>query len=160
MIGPWKIEKKDTDYVRMVQLNYFINSHFKSPVEFFFGSGFPGDSKYGHKMAQQADALTNTDPINWVDLGFMGLAFIAGIPFTITFLFILIREGFRNSYSSKYYYVQCWYIYLICATITYPTAFNSGNMILVGLSLYILENDKKLKIFNKRYGSVNYNSSL
>lgn len=141
--------EKDSDYVRLVQLNYFTNDHFKSPIEYFFGSGFPGDSKYGHAMADQADALTNLDPINWVDLGFLGLSFIAGIPFTVVFLFLLVREGFRKEYSPNSYYIQCWYIFLIAATITYPTAFNSGNMIIVALSLYILENDKKVKIFNK-----------
>lgn len=147
------------DYVRFVQLDYFINSHAKNNVEFIFGSGLPGDSEYGRSMNLNADASTNVIPINWVDLGFIGLAIIVGFPFSISIVYILIKEGFRKKNYSRFYYIQSWYVYLIVSTIFYPTAFIGGNMVIIALTMYVLSKRNR-KILKNNYGAFNYNTSL
>lgn len=148
------------DYVRFLQLDYFVNSHSKNSTEFILGSGLPGDSEYGRKMNLDADASTNAFPINWVDLGFIGLAIIVGFPFSISIFYFLAKEGFKKKCDSRFYYIQSWYVYLILSTIFYPTAFIGGNMIVIALTMYILYKGSKKKLVKNSYGALNYNSSL
>ena len=149
------------DYVRFVQLDYFLNAHAKNNIEFILGSGVPGDTEYGRGMNSIADASENVIPINWVDLGFIGLAIIVGFSFSISLLYILIKEAVRKKVHSRYYYIQSWYVYLIFATIFYPTAFIGGNMIVLALTMYVLERGNKMKKFSKNYyEAINYYTRL
>lgn len=148
------------DYVRFLQLDYFINSHAKNNVEFILGSGLPGDSAYGHSMNSKADASINIFPLNWVDLGFMGLAIIVGFPFSISIVYVLVKEGFAKKCHSRFYYIQSWYVYLIFSTIFFPTAFIGGNMIVLALTMYILYKGNKKKLVYNKYGAFNYNTRL
>lgn len=154
-------KNSNEDYVRFVQLDYFFNSHAKNNIEFILGSGLPGDTKYGRKMNANADASTNLFPINWVDLGFLGLAFIVGFPFSICLIYILLKEGIKkNKYLPRFYYIQSWYLYLIFSTILYPTAFIGGNMIVLAMTLYVLHKGNKNKLVENKYGAFNNNTSL
>ena len=148
------------NYVRFVQLDYFVNSHSKNSIEFILGSGLPGDSTYGRSMNIKADASINLIPINWVDLGFIGLAIIVGFPFSISIVYVLVKEGLRKKCDARFYYIQSWYCYLILSTIFYPTAFIGGNMIVLALTMYILYKQNKTKLVKHKYGAFNYNTSL
>ena len=148
------------DYVRFVQLDYFINSHAKNNIEFILGSGLPGDSDYGRKMNLNADASTNVLPINWVDLGFIGLSIIVGFPFTFSIVYVLVKEGFMKKSNQRFYFIHSWYVYLIFSTIFYPTAFIGGNMIVLALTMYVLNKGYKKKLVRNNYGAFNYNTSL
>ena len=111
-------------------------------------------------MNSKADASINIIPINWVDLGFIGLAIIVGFPFTISIVYILVKEGFGKKCHSRFYYIQSWYVYLIFSTIFFPTAFIGGNMIVLALTMYILYKGNKKKLVYNKYGGFNYNTRI
>lgn len=152
--------KLQNDYVRFFQLNYFLNNHFINNLEYIFGSGFPGDSNYGRHMHDIADVNLHVQPINWVDLGFLGLAFIAGIPLSLLLIYLLLKYSILSKSLNGNLYIQAWFLYLIFSTIFYPTCFIGGNMVLVAISLYLLLNLNNVNKIKNFHATVHYNTSL
>lgn len=84
------------DYIRVIQFNYFTKEHFKSPVEYVFGSGIPNPrTKYGQPFYTVDPAL---GPYNgWQDWGIVGLSWMIGIPAVLALLFPVLRIIRRNA---------------------------------------------------------------
>ena len=88
------------DYIRLVQFDYFTQHHFKSYLEYFFGSGVPNPrSSYG---APFYNVDTYIGPYNgWRDWGLVGLSWIIGLPTVIFLLVPVFRIIFSKCNETK-----------------------------------------------------------
>ncbi len=131
----------NSDYVRVLQWQYYTTSHFKSPVEFFFGSGSPfrpesatgsGGSAYGKYMENLVDAK-----LNWVDLGFISTSWVVGI-LTVVFMITMGIIVLRKRLTVQYKYLHMWYLYLIVISFTTIEYVRPGNFEVHAIALYAI----------------------
>lgn len=120
----------DADYIRLVQLHYYLYEHFKSPIEWFFGSGMPYyKSSYGHFIENK---------YSHVDWGLLGQSWALGILTVIGFLKFSIK-AIKLKVDSNYTYISLWYIFLLTASVTNYEFMRNGNFLIHGLVLYTVE---------------------
>jgi len=120
------------DYARTIQLVYFFNDHFKSNIEYFFGSGLVGDSPYGKYVMDLRE-----EGINLADWGLLGLSWIGGIPLVLCIIGYMIK-AIRTKVPKPYKYIGAWFIYLLIISITHPEAYQQSSMLVHALLLYML----------------------
>ena len=136
----------NSDYIRVIQFEYFTKEHFKSFWEFIFGSGMPAlgaeKSKYGKSMQYLLD-----QGITWVDFGLLSLSWLIGIITVISMFGYSIKAGLLKVHKN-YYYLGVWFLYLVTASFTTQEFYRPGNFIVQAIALYIIEK------------SINHNNSL
>lgn len=131
------VDRNDTqnfgndDYIRILNLNYFLHDHFLSPIEFFFGSGIPtGPNNY----LENKLALFN---FNYVDLGLLGLAFVGGIPLVLFILRIWLK-CFNAKISSEFYYIKSYFLFIFVVSFTDPEAYTRGCFFVQAILMYLV----------------------
>ncbi|WP_165040332.1 hypothetical protein [Dysgonomonas sp. ZJ709] len=135
---------EDSDYIRILQLDYYMNNHFKNIWEFIFGSGIPyPSSDYGYYMysfhqRDQYGYITGTSITGWFDWGLIGLSWVAGIPTVLAMIAYAIRAYFLKVFS-QYYYIGCWFLYLLLVSPLTIEFFREGAFVFHGIALYIVE---------------------
>ena len=127
------------DYARTIQLAYYFGEHFKNTIEFFLGSGLPGNSPYGLYISEELPAIG----INWVDWGLLGLSWLGGVPLVICMLLYMIKCIWLTRYSRKNRYISAWFIYLLIISVTHPEVYQFGSMLVQGMVLYLVLRLKK-----------------
>ena len=155
------IEKSETQsfdnesYVRVLLIDYFQKEHFKTPVEHFLGSGMPkmNASTASHALSDYSkvmSALFVDRDFYCFDMGYIGLTWLAGIPFTLIFLFLQICV-FRRKVPKEYYYLSVWELYLLISGWFNEEVFGFTNMICQVLALTILSTViKENSVINKQ----------
>ena len=125
------------DYIRVIQFNYFTKEHFKSPVEYVFGSGIPNPrTKYGQPFYTVDPAL---GPYNgWQDWGIVGLSWMIGIPAVLALLFPVLRI-IRRKCDDNILFLKFFYIFLLLSSFTTVEFYRVGSFFFHGLLFYLYE---------------------
>lgn len=118
------------DYVRILQLNFYLNDFFHDPIEWFFGGGLPY-----YKSAYGKWAEMNYQVVDW---GLLGQSWALGILTVSGFLMFSIK-AIRLKVSNEYMYVSLWYIFLLLSSITNYEFMRAGNFLVHAIALYIVE---------------------
>lgn len=129
-------------YVRVLLIDYFQNEHFKTPMEHVMGSGMPKLNAERANLAlsgysRYMSSLFIDDDFYCYDMGYLGLSWLAGIPFTLVFLFLLFCI-FRTKVPKDYFYISVWELYLLMSGWFNEEVFGFTNMICQVLALTIL----------------------
>lgn len=131
------------DYVRVAQFNYFVNKHFISKYDYFFGSGLPSPySKYGKDFNDTKAVAENTGQdkgggiYGWVDWGIVGLSWMAGVPMGILLYGFLLFMIFRK-YEKKDLYIPSLYLFLLLTSATTIEFYRQGAYVYHALILYL-----------------------
>lgn len=129
----------DSEYIRTINLNYFMTSHFKSAVEYFLGSGMP--YKAANSYAMQMIQLADFYKIFWVDWGLLGLSWLLGV-LPVTSMVYCSIIAFKRS-DTNTYYLSVWLLFLIFCSITSKEFYREGNLEIQALVLYIIYRSNK-----------------
>jgi len=124
----------NNDYIRWIQLDYFLNSHFNNRAEMFFGSGMPG---YGNSSYFQYYLSLTELGIYWVDWGLIGLLWVIGVIPVVCMILYSFR-AYRMKVEPQYKYVGIWFLYLLLLSVTTAEFFREGNFIVQALALYLV----------------------
>ncbi len=140
----------NSDYIRILEWNYYTTNHFLNGFDYFFGSGIPSDnSVYGKNMFSLASfnqyGEVTTSIAQWRDWGVIGFSWILGLPATIVLLLLIFIMIFANL-DKRYMYIKCTYIFLFFISITTMEIFRAGAFVFHALSLYMIY---RLKIERK-----------
>ncbi len=137
----------DSDYIRVVQFDFFTNNYFYNKIEYFFGSGIPyGTSSFGRWFENYRQM-----GMQYVDWGIIGVSWVLGIPTAIAIIWMFIK-GIRIKVSPQYKYCSLYLFFLLTTCITNWEMFRNGNFLVHALILYIIEQA------NFRYIQTNINS--
>lgn len=122
------------EYIRWIQLIYFLNFHFKSGVEMFFGSGLPNEaSNYG----AYNQWLRDSSGIYYEDWGLIGLSWMIGV-IPVAFMCIYSIKACNAKVEKNYKYIGTWFLYLLIISITTKEFYRDGNFVIQALALYII----------------------
>lgn len=142
-----KSERQSFDndsYVRVLLIDYYENQHFKSPVERVLGSGMPklkaDDKSAGHALSdysRQMSLLFVNEDFYCYDMGYLGLTWLGGIPFTLMLIILQFRV-FWKKVPKEYLYLGTWELYLLISGWFNEEVFGFTNMICQVLALTIL----------------------
>lgn len=131
------------DYIRIISINYYYTSFFKSPIELFFGAGMIGGT------GPVADVFAKLMMYNYnlTDWGLIGLSWYAGIPVVLCIIYYLIR-GILQQVPKQYLYINAWFLYLLIVSITDPEMYQHYSFLIQSILLYMLYliNPRFLKI--------------
>ena len=143
----------NSNYIRNVTLFYYIKSHFKSVVEFIFGSGLPFvEHPYYSKMT-----ALNLKGIFFQDWGLIGLSWMIGIIPVICMIWYSIKAA-RLKVSPRYYYIGIWFVYLVVSSITTSEFYRLGNFVIQALCLYMVQRAHLEYIYFMRHRTVSTNT--
>ena len=140
-----KSERQSFDnesYVRVLLIDYFENQHFTSPAERVLGSGMPklhpsNPNLALSKYSKQMSALFTDYDFYCFDMGYLGLTWLAGIPFTLLLIILQICI-IRKKVPKEYLYLGVWEIYLLISGWFNEEVFGFTNLICQVLALTIL----------------------
>ena len=140
-----KSERQSFDndsYVRVLLIDYYENEHFKSPIERVLGSGMPklhpnNPSLALSKYSKYMSALFTEYDFYCFDMGYVGLTWLGGIPFTLILIFLQIGIV-RKKVPKEYLYLGAWELYLLISGWFNEEVFGFTNMICQVLALTIL----------------------
>lgn len=142
----------NSDYVRVLCFDHYMNYHFKSNWERFWGSGRTSNitvpsmlkdapSNYS-KYISEIGLLYHWYAYDW---GLIGLSWEAGIPFMLVFIWLIISI-IRAKVEKSYLYIGLWEFYLLLIGVTNEQIFYHNNIVYQALVLVILDKvriDKK-----------------
>ena len=130
------------DYIRVRQFEYFTTEHFKSPVEYVFGSGFSNPrSEYGKRMFYLQGMVdeNSTGPIGgWRDWGMFGLSWIIGLPCLLCILFCIFKI-LRAKLPKQYLYLKYFYAFILLTSLTSVEFYRWGSVFFHGVLFYLFE---------------------
>lgn len=118
------------DYVRVLQLNFYLFHFFHDPIEWFFGGGLPY-----YKSAYGLWAERNYQVVDW---GLIGQSWALGILTVWGFLKFSI-QAIKLKVERKYMYVALWYMFLLLSSVTNYEFMRAGNFLVHAMALYIVE---------------------
>ena len=132
----------NSDYIRILEWNYYTTNHFINGYDYFFGSGLPNDnSAYGRQIASLATfnqyGEVTTSVAQWRDWGIIGFSWILGLPATFT-LILLFGILIFTKVDKQYMYLKCTYCLLLLISITTMEIFRQGAFVFHALSLYMI----------------------
>lgn len=128
------------DYIRIAQLAYYMEDHFYSETERFFGSGQPHlSSSYGKSMAYDEmshDAMLKSGYNDW---GLLGQSWLIG-PVAIILFILMMIKCIRISWASgkEYFYIAAWYIFLLLISLNNMEVHRQGSMAYHSIVFYIV----------------------
>ena len=142
-------------YVRVLLIDYFQNKHFLSPTEHFFGSGMPrmNASTASHALSAYSKYMSSLfidRDFYCFDMGYLGLTWLGGIPFTLILIILQICV-FLKKVPQEYLYIGVWELYLLISGWFNEEVFGFTNMICQVLALTILSTViKENSVINKQ----------
>ncbi len=134
------------EYIRLLELDFYLKDHFKNIYEIIFGTGFPSiHSEYGQDyiyiLDTQYEKGMNYVRSGWVDLGLLGFACIIG-PISVIILIITIIRNLLLQQSSDRVYLKAIYLFLLPASLLSIELFRIGSFVYNGLLFYLMEKSK------------------
>lgn len=147
------------NYARVVGYEYFTKNHFKNNVEYFFGSGMTvlavdADKQEVHKTPSQyskkMSRLGAYSHIFTVDWGLLGLSWVAGIPFVLILILILLKI-IRTSVPNDYLFLRGYCILVLLIGIFNPMVYYHKNIFFLAIILTILDLVKNGSIKQTKY---------
>lgn len=132
----------NSDYIRVIQFNYFTQEFHKNNVEYVLGSGMPfTDSKYGKEFE-----LKSASGLQYVDWGLLGLSWMMGIVPVLAMILYSVK-AIRLKVESQYYYISVWFLFLLSVSLFNMEFYRNGNFLVQAIALYIVE----LAFFRRKY---------
>ena len=131
----------NADYVRYLEFDYYT-SHMANFKEWLFGSGIP---VYGTPYFDYIMKLYDQN-LYWNDWGIIGLSWMLGIVSVILLVSIIIRALFIKVDNSKLYLKYSLLLSLLISIATSAELFRTGNLLIIGVIVYLLEQSKIEKI--------------
>ena len=123
----------NSDYIRVIVFDYFMNDHFKSSLEYFLGSGLPD----GHSVYSRDIRYMEEHGRNWNDWGLLGLSWLLGVPAILTMVYYSLKAGIVKI-NKDYYYVKYWFIFMLCTSLFSAEFIRTGSFIIQGIALAIV----------------------
>lgn len=153
------------DYARVLDYGYFLSdSHYETPIEYVTGTGLPifrfindNGIKYIDNKSVKSDYsnymgnLAADSHMFTVDMGLVGLAVVAGIPFTLMLLILLILLVLRS--SSNYCYLGGYSIICLSGFFTNGLIYKGHSMIFFALVLVLFTTSLDSNISHLEYES-------
>lgn len=142
------------DYIRLITFNYFMNDFFHNNIEMFLGSGPLG---YGSTYTAKLNKLSEAGiyPVDW---GLIGNAWIYGLTTVLGWIYFSIKMIFCK-WNPSFKFLSVLYIYLLLVSITTVEFSRSGNFVIHGMVLYLL-NSESLKQKSKKTNNENRNYNI
>lgn len=159
---------ENDDYVRVLLIDYFYNDHFKNNLELFLGSGMTklavDESKTEisqplSKYARYRSQLAAYNHFYPADVGLIGLSWEAGIPFTITFILLLISMA-RKKVDKDYFYLGLFEFFCIIVGGTHAMCYWHNNIIYHVLVFVIIYKANIVYTLKQKTSGKNENSYL
>lgn len=137
----------NSDYIRVIQYDYYETKHFNNTLERLMGSGLPdGHSKYSKEMA----VMINDKGLRYVDWGIIGLSWILGI-LTALGIIIYVLKAYRLNANMPS--INVWFLFLLTVSMLTYELPREGNFIIQALALaYLIKSDTGLRY--KFYGRM------
>lgn len=124
----------DSDYIRVVQFEFFTQQYFTNGIEYFLGSGIPyGTSAFGKWFESYREM-----GIQYVDWGIIGFSWMMGIPTAIAIIWLFVK-GIKVQVSVEHKYLGLYLFFLLTTSITNWELFRQGNFLVHAMVLYIIE---------------------
>ena len=123
------------DYIRFKEFDYYVNEIFTSPLEIIFGAGVPvfdNSTEYSKAMDEASEKY-----MFWSDLGLVGLCFLLGIPAICMLILIIFRCAIRCKSKEILYIRYTLLTILIGSILTTAELYRPGNLVIIGVILYI-----------------------
>ncbi len=136
----------NSDYVRVINFQYYTQQHFNSVLEYLLGSGMPFEntSAYARSMMRLQER-----GIFYVDFGLLGLSWILGIIPVLLMITYSIK-AFLIKVSSQYYFLGIWFIYLVGISFTTVEFYREGNFVIQALVLFMVEKAYRQRILSEK----------
>lgn len=134
----------NSDYIRWIQLDYFMEYHFINPIERILGSGMPGKfSRYGQMFMGDEVFSEDTAIYAWVDWGLIGLSWVIGPIAVIALIFIWVK-CIKISYVQdiEYQFVAYWLVFLLLISINNIEIYRIGGFGFHALIMYYVSSLK------------------
>lgn len=147
----------NSDYIRIVQFDYFTQEYPLGILDRGFGSGSP----YVYSDFGVSQYELNEMGIFWVDWGLIGLSWIIG-PFTVLAMIWLNIICCRLIPNKSYLYIAIWFVYLIAVSVLSAEYFRTGNFVIHSIALYIAYRAymvNRRNLIRKNYEDRNINLS-
>ena len=135
----------NSDYIRFIEYDYYVDNVFSNPLERFLGGGTPiyGTSYYKEIM------LAFDKLLYWNDWGIIGLSWIIGVIPVGVIVFLVLKCCLFNL-NSHFFYLKLLLLLLLLGSIaTSMEIYRNGNLIIVGLIMYLMEQNKYENLSNK-----------
>lgn len=135
----------NSDYIRFIEYDYYMENVFSNPLERFFGGGTPvyGTAYYNEIMVAFEKLLY------WNDWGIIGLSWIIGVV-PVCILIFLVLKCCLYHLNGHYFYLKLLLLLLLLGSIaTSMEIYRNGNLIIVGLIMYLMEQNKYENLSNK-----------
>lgn len=135
------------DYVRVIDINFTYSDFFKNNVELVLGAGrtsvinlyYTNDKvEYSSKYSKYRSMLATYNHYYPADLGFLGLSWESGIPFTIVTI-ILFLYLLKFKVEKEYFYAGCYGLFMILIGGTNAQGYYHSNMVCLALVYTIVE---------------------
>jgi len=127
--------KQGSEYIRLVELNYFFNEFPENNSIYILGSGMPGGigsySRYMDYIAQQYGYF-------WVDLGILGFYIIIGIIALLGLLWYTIKAIFIKLKQNNLY-LNFYFAYLLIVSFTTMEIYRQGIFAVEAIVLYLID---------------------
>ncbi|RZF58945.1 hypothetical protein [Sphingobacterium corticibacterium] len=144
-------ERQETDnmsndnYIRVLQLEYYLNEHFKDSKEFVFGSGIPALNDNGN-YSKYMNILLDSG-LTWVDFGLFSISWLIGIPTVLMMIWYSIMcVSKRVSVNNRF--LGFWFLFLLLISFTTAEFFRSGNFVIQSVVFYYIELANKSYLFS------------
>lgn len=136
----------NSDYVRVVNFQYYTQKHFNSVLEYLLGSGMPFEntSAYARSMLRLQER-----GIYYVDFGLLGLSWILGI-IPVLIMLVYSIKAFLIKVKSQYYFLGIWFIYLAGISFTTVEFYREGNFVIQALVLFTIEKAYRQKVLSEK----------
>lgn len=135
----------NSDYIRFIEYSYYMDYVFTNPVERFFGGGTPiWGTRYYMDIMEAFDKS-----LYWNDWGLIGLSWIIGV-IPVFLLVIMVMRACLKHLDEHYFYLKLLLLLLLFGSIaTSMEIFRNGNLIIVGIVLFMIEK-KSTQVKNKK----------
>ncbi len=130
------------DYIRVLELNYYMTDHFVSVTDFIFGSGIPsGNSHYCIEMLKLANinefGEVTTSVTQWRDWGILGFSWILGLPAAFVLLYFVFYMIFAKT-DREHIYLSATYLVFILTCITTMELYRHGAFAIHAMAFYLM----------------------
>ena len=152
---------QNEDYSRLYDIQFTYSSFFIDKAEMIFGAGMTyfydlkkprKNVEYFSEYSRYRTRLATEFHYYPVDLGFWGLSWEAGIPFTIIAI-LLFLYLLKVKVPNDYYYLSLYGLYMVMSGITHAQGYYQCNLICLAVVYTIIEKA------NKSYKRYNYDST-
>lgn len=128
------------DYVRNLGLAYYTANFSEKPIMWLIGGGSPQINPDEKATTEYQRIFSNAYDFHlyWNDLGIIGLSYIIGILSTVLLIYLCIKTMICCKRRDLQYIRFCILVVLIGSIITSMEIYRNGNLVILGILMYIV----------------------